>query len=86
MIQRTIPHDHVREFDEATEASLARPSRPSWRIRRVRANWLRTQARPGARGRTQQPHVAANVGRSRRTFGNTPRRTRPAQAGPSRSG
>ena len=24
MIQRTIPHDHVREFDEATEASLAR--------------------------------------------------------------
>jgi hypothetical protein len=24
MIQRTIPHDHVREFDEATEASLVR--------------------------------------------------------------
>jgi hypothetical protein len=24
MIQRTISHDHVREFDEATEASLAR--------------------------------------------------------------
>jgi hypothetical protein len=24
MIQRTIPHDHVREFDEATEASLSR--------------------------------------------------------------
>ena len=24
MIQRTIPHDHVREFGEATEASLVR--------------------------------------------------------------
>ncbi len=23
-IQKTIPHDHAREFDEATEASLAR--------------------------------------------------------------